>query len=1086
MALVLVLFLGISETSLAQNASEKFGRNRIQHENFEWRFLDSDNFDVYFYEGSDAIAREVIEYLESEFERITDLIGYPPYSKTKVFLYNSVEDLQQSNVGLNDYGLTAGGETKFVKSYIEVANPGSMSLLKEELLYKVSGAIVNEMMYGGNLKDMFQSSVLLNLPEWFIDGAAMYVAKGWSIEMDDFMRELIETKKPKKLDRLRGKDALLAGQSVWNFISEKYGRGAMANILNYTRIIRNEEKSVTITLGVSFDQLMNDWYNFYSQSRTDAYESYTMPPEDQLLEKNKKDVFLNHVKINADGTRMAYTRNNNGHQEVIVRDLANGKEETVMSLGYKVADQEVDYTMPVIDWADTTRLGIIHTRTGGMTFTLYDVNTKSKLPRRLDRFEQINSLSFSDNGRLFIISGVVRGKNDLYLLSTLRDRTKRLTDDFYDDITPVFVPGSNTVIFSSNRISDSLNVKDDSDLEEISENYNLFAYNLDTTTNVLTRITNTVSRDTDPYAINENQVLYLSNQKGITNLFLYNLQTGIYTQATNFASSISSYDFFPEQNDLVYILADDLEQKIYFNPSFDYRNQIFTPQTRRQQMLQAREFQKKRQEQRTSNETIEDIVKRKLNREERQQVVDTIRVDSLQTLPMQEIIPEPEKPKKDPNVINTDDYTFDESVKEKDQPSTADNFLAQYRNRRTGSNVSGPFPYEPRFSADNLQTTFIIDPIRNFGIKLETQMADMLGNHKFTGGVMMTTDLRSGDIFGEYQYLKYLLDYSIGFERNVIFWDQGNNLHKYSKNSINFGVAYPFSPRTRVSIKPQYTFTTFNDLEAIPQTPPEFTSSQTNHYVGAEVAFVFDNSTINGMNLIEGTRAKASFMHYEGINSSDISFSNLSVDIRHYQKIYKHIVFATRAYYGSFFGRSPKQYLLGGMDNWIVNETNTEGNNNPLDPSIDRNNTDLLFVKFATNLRGFDYATLVGENTLLFNAELRIPLIRTIQNGPIASNFFKNLQFIGFFDIGSAWTGASPFESDNNISSVVIPNDPADRELSNFIIELKNFRNPWLYSYGAGLRTTLLGYYVKFDVAWPVEDYETGSATLHVTLGFDF
>ncbi len=1092
MSLVLMLTITGTGISNAQNASERFGRNRIQHENFEWRYLDSDNFDVYFYQGSDAIAREVIEYLESEFERITDLIGYPPYSKTKVFLYNSTEDLQQSNVGLNDYGLSAGGETKFVKPYIEIANPGSMSAMKDELLYKVSAAIVNEMMYGGNLKDMFQSSVLLNLPEWFIDGAALYVAKGWSIEMDDFARQLMDTRKPKKLNRLQGHDALLAGQSVWNYIAEKYGRGAMANILNYTRIIRNEEKSVTITLGVSYDQLMQDWQNFYSQNRSNVYDSYQMPGEEQVILKNKKDFFVGQVRFNGDGSRLAYTRNNNGKHEVRVLDLRSGREETLMTGGYKVTNQEVDYTMPLIDWADTTRLGIIHNRGGMVNFTLVDVVSKNSLPRRLDRFEQVNSLSFSDNGRLFVISAVVRGKNDLYLLSSLRDRTKRLTDDLFDDIDPVFMPGTNTVIFSSNRSSDSLQVEAENAMESISKNYNLFAYDLDTTTNVLTRITNTVSMDVNPYAVDEENIIYISDQKGIRNLFNFNMTTGIYTQVTNFASSIESYDYFPPGRDLAYILSNDMQRQIYYQPSFSLQEQIFTPQTMRQQMIQAREFQRRRQQQQPAGETIQDIIQRRLNRDREQPAVDTIQVDSLQTI-MPRGVGEEEEPEEeeptvvDPDVVNTDDYTFDESVEvETKKPSTADNFLQQYRRRRTGTTVSGPFPYEPRFSADNLVTTFVIDPIRNFGVKLETQMADMLENHRFTGGVMMTTDLRSGDIYGEYQYLKYLFDYSIGFERNVIFWDRGNNLHKYSKNAINFGVAYPISPRTRVSIKPFYMFTTFNDLEAIPRTPPEFSRSQTDHYTGALVELVFDNSTVNGMNLIEGTRAKASFHHYAGLNSKDISFSNLSVDVRHYQKIYKHIVLATRGFYGSFFGNSPKQYLLGGMDNWIVNETNEGGNNNPLDPSIERNNSDLLFAKFATNLRGFDYATLVGQNTLLFNAELRIPLIRTIQNGPIASNFFKNLQFIGFFDIGSAWTGASPFESDNNISTVVIPNNPAQRELSNFIIELKNFRNPWLYSYGAGLRTTLLGYYVKFDVAWPVEDYETGSATLHVTLGFDF
>ncbi|MDX1630079.1 MAG: hypothetical protein R3345_15325, partial [Fulvivirga sp.] len=56
---------------------EEFGRNRVQYEQFNWRFLSSDNFDVYFYSGGEEIAKDVVEYLEEEFDRITDIIGYP-------------------------------------------------------------------------------------------------------------------------------------------------------------------------------------------------------------------------------------------------------------------------------------------------------------------------------------------------------------------------------------------------------------------------------------------------------------------------------------------------------------------------------------------------------------------------------------------------------------------------------------------------------------------------------------------------------------------------------------------------------------------------------------------------------------------------------------------------------------------------------------------------------------------------------------------------------------------------------------------------------------------------------------------------
>ncbi|HMF70274.1 MAG TPA: hypothetical protein VK616_02305, partial [Flavitalea sp.] len=268
-----LIFFGSLEAN-AQYIPEVFGKNRIQYRQFNWQYLSSENFDVYYYDARKAVAQNSLEFLEAEFDRITDLIGYPPYFKTKVFLYNSLADLRQSNVGLNRTVFTANGETEFIKPYVEVANVGTAQEFKDELLFQISDLMVNEMMFGGSLKDIFQSSILMNLPDWFVDGASLYVSKGWSAEMDDFIRQLIKTRKPKKITRLMGKEAALAGQSVWNFIAEKYGKSSVGNILNYTRITRNEEKSVLITLGVTFRQLMNEWYTYYSEMETRVAQSY--------------------------------------------------------------------------------------------------------------------------------------------------------------------------------------------------------------------------------------------------------------------------------------------------------------------------------------------------------------------------------------------------------------------------------------------------------------------------------------------------------------------------------------------------------------------------------------------------------------------------------------------------------------------------------------------------------------------------------------------------------------------------------------------------------------------------------------------
>ncbi|MDX1627044.1 MAG: translocation protein TolB, partial [Fulvivirga sp.] len=1065
---------------------------------------------------------------------------------------NSYSDLQQSNVGIKSQGLSPGGETQFIKPYIEVAHPGSMKALKEELLLKVSTLMVNEMMFGGSLKDMFQSSVLLNLPEWFISGAALYVAKGWSIEMDDFIRDYITTRKPEKLNRLSGREAALAGQSVWNYIAQQYGRSNISNILNYTRIIRNEEKSISITLGVPFRQVLYNWRAYYIDLDTRVDNNYITLDDDKKLVKNKSNVVFQHVAFNPNHTKLAYTENNRGKYKVIIRDIASGKENVAIKGGYKLINQEINTNLPLVDWVDSATVGIIHTKKGKLWFELYDLNTNSSLPRQLRRFEQVQSMNFSDNGRLLIISAIVKGQNDLFLLSTRRDRVKRLTTDIFDDIDPSFVPNSNTIVFSSNRKNDTLNVASEINFEEVDDNFNLFFYNLDTTSNVLHRVTNTISKDVRPLAKNGNLIYYLSSQRGITNIFKFDIENNLYKQVTNYASSIEDYDIGFGDNYLALSMNEMGHDHIFLLKDFDTEQEIFTPGTPRKQYLQAREFKERRAKKVDNNVTIQQIVESRLKEKEqldkepqaikgedqvegRELPRDTIperaspKADTLivsdslglvsqdiafledttsttsvkdttkQVEPDQkeeaeeeeeiidtdnyviegEVVEEEKTQPEKEKVINTDDYTFETDIIEQEQNRT-NSFLNQYRKLRQRSEISGPYPYSPRFSARNLVTSFVIDPLRGFGVFLETEMYDMLENHKFEGGVMATTDLRNGDIFAEYSYLKTRLDYSARFERSVILRETGTRLPKYSKNTLQLGVAYPFNNKLRLAVEPFVTLAQYIDLNPVRGTsPPRFAEAVTQEYLGANTELVYDNSIVNGMNIIEGTRAKIQFTHYEGISDKDLSFSNFSVDIRHYQEIHREIVLAGRLFYGSFFGRNPKQYLLGGMDNWLFKKENQEGQNNPLNTDSERIDMDLLFVEYATNLRGFDYATLFGRNVLLFNAELRIPIIRYLASGPITSNFFRNLQFTGFFDIGSSWTGKTPFNEDNTISI---------REINQggFEIDIKNFQNPWLYSYGAGLRTMLLGYYVKFDLAWPVEDFRTQDPRLFVTLGYDF
>ena len=1065
--LLLVLISAFGATN-GQNARETFGKNRIQYKEFEWKSLISENFEVYFYDDGRFLGTEATTYLEDKFDMLTDMMGYPPYSKTKVFIYNSVSDLQQSNVGINYSGPISGGETQFVKSYIEIAHPGTISEFKEELLYKVTILLLNEMLYGGSLKDMLQST-LMNLPEWFTEGAAQYISKGWSIEMDDFVREYLRDNKNVKLQKLTGKEASLTGHSIWNYIAERHGKSNISSILNYIRIIRNEEKSIEITLGISFKALLNDWKNFYLDMDRRLDPSYKLPTRDDLfIGKNRKGHVFKNVKVSPDGMQVAYSVNDMGKFQVILKDIATNEEKKIITGGYRVINQDVDFNLPLLAWVDDNTLGMISTENGKILFWLYDVSTGTKVPRELRTLTQVNDMSFSANGRLGVLSGTVNGMSDLYLISTRRDRVSRLTNDIYDDIDPSFVPGTNTIVFSSNRISDTLNLKR-RDFEMVSENYNLFYYNLDTTKNIVKRLTNTISKDIQPLALNSNEILYLSDQKGIYNLFKYEVSTGIYSQLTNYKKSIKEYYANRDTQTLTFISIYGSYDHLFHINGFSSNQQQFTPPSGRQQILQAKIIRSKRLEaEKPQDLTIKDLIDNKLQ--------------ELETKEKQDAIEQQNKAE----ILDTENYTF-EKEDETSLERPAESFLSQYRRMRQSSSILGPYDYETLFSADKIVTSFVIDPLRGFGMIVESQMNDLLENHRFSGGIMSTTDLRSGDIFGEYNYLKTHIDYGIRFDRKVIFWTkEGDNpsMDRYSANSLQLSASYPIDVRSRVSLSPFAIQTIYNDLgkldgSGVPQNPPSYEPPVKQNYLGGKLDVVFDNSILPGMNLKEGTRGKLSITHFESISDRQNSFTKFSADIRHYQKIHREITVAGRLFYGKFFGNNPKSFLLGGVDNWIFSTSNEKGNTNPLNRETPGDRSDLLFTEYVTSLRGFDYAELFGNEVLMFNAELRIPLVRYLNSGYISSNFFRNIQFIGFYDMGSSWTGKSPFNKNNTISTEVI-------EEGAYQITIKNFKNPWLASYGMGFRTMMLGYYMKFDLAWPLEDYSVSEPRLSVTLGFDF
>ena len=163
---------------------------------------------------------------------------------------------------------------------------------------------------------------------------------------------------------------------------------------------------------------------------------------------------------------------------------------------------------------------------------------------------------------------------------------------------------------------------------------------------------------------------------------------------------------------------------------------------------------------------------------------------------------------------------------------------------------------------------------------------------------------------------------------------------------------------------------------------------------------------------------------------------------------------------------------MGGVDNWILA---TFDNETPIDY-----NQNFTYQTLATNMRGFQQNIRNGNNFVVLNSELRFPVFSYLFDRPINMQFIKNFQVVAFGDVGTAWTGWNPYDPSNSLYT-------SHYHDGNLDISVTKLKEPIVGGFGFGLRTTVLGYFVRGDMAWGVEDGKlTKKPQFYLSFNLDF
>ncbi len=1118
----------------AQVNTVEFGKNRVQYQKFNWKFYQTDNFNTYFTQDGLALGKYVAQVAEEELSGIEEFVEYGLQRRANIVVYNNFDEFQQSNIGLGIDWQNTGGVTKLVNNKIVIYFDGNHDNLKRQIRQGIAKVLVDNVLFGDDLGEFAANQALLDLPTWLTDGYIAYAGENWSAQLDDDLKSALLSGRYNNFYQFAHEKPLLAGHAFWRWIGDKYGKSKTTYMLYLARIYRNMNAAVNrVTKKKKFKTLLSDFMTEESQKYLKDIRGRRVAPKGQLAVTEyikKKD----YIRFNANPVprNMSYAvvEFKQGKYTVILMENFVDRK-VLLKFGVRSREDEKNPNYPIMAWdGKGSRLAVLYWSEGKTRLFVYDVVNRAKISKTvLSQFSQVQDMKYMLDANTLVFSAVKSGQTDIFVYKIDKGTVEQITNDVYDDLDAAFVafPNKTGIIFSSNRPIGNAASSDDS----IPKNrYNIFLVD-----NWNKSEFKQISQLTDmkqgnaryPSQYNTSHFTFVSNENGIANRyagFFATERAGLDTLVfiggdilrnptlAEVDSSLKEWDrpdidsvgFVSVTNDSTYVfpltnyqsslletrtagdqqqVSETVRQGDY---KFLYRLKV-DENTLRRRNVSARptEYMKKVMEEEKFAESKSDI--------EQQNPTDTTR-----------------------KADNFFENEFKDEKKDTTQLGNVVESVEQIPAKEPVLRKAKLFEYRPpKFFNDYLVSGFNNNvlitryqtyaggqgPIQlsngdPFNGMLRVGTSDLMEDWKFAGGIRLNTDLKNNEYVMSAQYLKKRIDYGITYYRStqrVGYGDQqGIFTSKLFTNLYQGSVAYPFdrvrSIRFNAAFRSDKIVILADDLNQPPLTLEKEDIKK--HYAILHAEYVHDDAINPALNIWYGLRYKlyldwnAKINKTNGISADNPYSFNIGGDGRYYLPIYRNFIWAVRGAFDVSFGPQKIIYYLGGVDNWLMFGDNVKANgkyryfdeSNPPDPD-----NEYAFQSLAVNMRGFKQNVANGNNAVVINSELRLPIFTTLFNKPINNAFLRNFQLVQFFDLGTAWNGA--YDKIERPSVRYTLNQGGNT----VTVKLKaGGIGPFAGGYGFGVRSTVLGYFLRFDAAWEMNNFFKTRPLYYFAMGLDF
>jgi len=1064
----------IGKTAISQfyqGSEQEFGKSRVQYSSFSWKFHNYKRFKVY-YSGADTklayyTAKSFDHYLK-EAEKNLEFV-FP--EKLEVIVFENHAKFKQSNIGLMQDELTQiAGTSRIFGSKIFVYYEADHQNFNEHIKYAVYQALIRNMLLGTDWKNVLKSTVQSGVPDWMEQGLINYLVYGWNSSIESRTKDLVLTGKLDRFNNLDQEDKIYAGHAMWNYIAEAYGNSAIPATISMTRFTQSIERSFSNAISLDFQSLNRNYIRFYKQRYINDYKTQDEPLGTEVDFKKKKEAVYYGFKINNDSSHVAYVENIMGQYRIKLFDIKTGKSKTIYKAETKLQRIQ-DYSFPVIEWhPKVNAFSFFSIKKDVLNYSIYILEDKPKTAasltiKTINDLDKVVAFDYAKDGQSLILSAVKNGQTDLFTYQVLGGKLTQITNDLFDELNPRYTHNDESIVFASNRNSDT--IFKDIDMRYLSEKNDIYEMDVayfKRTFKYLKRITNTPKiNESHPQPLPTGHILYLSEQNGIKNQFLAKVDSVIdyidttihyrdkidLMPLTNLVTEIREYDV-NKTGKMVYLIYQNNKYKLLST------NLSTTPV----QSFYDASYINKRKNNRNSLTPGNQAAK------------DTVYINNVYYQKIYVKIGE-EQP-------DSSQLQKDNSIKQN---------LSIYKKPRGPKYSIYKINFTKDYLVTNFDNNFLFPNYQiyqgpgsvyiNPGINSLTKIgaSDLFDDYKLLGGIRVPLSLNSGsETLLSIENLKNRLDHRLLYYRQKSITD--NLSSKNITHDIRYRMSYPISEVLAVRL-------TTNIREDIQQFSPidGFRDDRLRFNSGFNLEFVFDNSIPLEFNIRRGFRMKVFAEYLQDFTSDSYKFReydseflntfNLGMDLRSYTKIKRNFIWVNRLAAATSLGSKRLLYYLGSVNNWVLRPENDFNFDIDVDPT-----QNFGYQTIATPLRGFIQNTRNGNSFALFTSEFRLPVFSFISPYPIKSEFFKYFQVVAFADVGCAWTGPTPLSPLNHFNQQTI-------EQGQVTIEIQNLIEPIVGDLGFGVRSKLMGYFIKLDVAWGIEDLRFRKPVAQLSLNLD-